>query len=89
MLLPTPTKYSNKNQSISEISSNFYPTLDQRGLGCHTLMALSLLASALFIHENLQTFLGFHPNWSIDMAKKYCAKVRVKLEINPLVRSVI
>ena len=53
------------------------------------IMALSLLASALFIHENLQTFLGFHPNWSIDMAKKYCAKVRVKLEINPLVRSVI
>ena len=43
------------------------------------ILALTLLASALFIHENLQTFFGFHPNWSIDMAKKYCAKVRLEI----------
>lgn len=52
------------------------------------MIALSLIASALFIHENLQTFLGFHPNWSIDMAKKYCAKVKdYKLQGLLLLRS--
>ena len=40
-------------------------------------MAFSLLGCAIFIHENLQKLLGFGPNWSIDMAKKYCAKVRI------------
>ena len=39
-------------------------------------MAFWLLGSAIFIHENLQKLLGFSPHWSIDMAKKYCAKVR-------------
>merc|ERR1719288_432364 len=48
-------------------------------------MAVSLLASALLIHENLQTILGFHPNWSIDMAKKYCAKAEwIYVDTTPL-----
>ena len=38
-------------------------------------VAIFLLGSTIFIHENLQKMVGFGPNWSIDMAKKYCAKV--------------
>merc|ERR1712026_586719 len=48
-------------------------------------VAIFLLGSTIFIHENLQKMVGFGPNWSIDMAKKYCAKAEwIYLDTTPL-----